>query len=143
MSETQYILVCDDEMHIRAIIAQKLRAAGHTVVEAPDGQAGFDAASKSPPRLVITDFQMPFMSGLEMCKALKANASTASTPVLMLTARGYILSPEDLATTNIRSVIGKPFGVRQLLEKVESMLAGAASGQPGAESSTGRDRLAA
>jgi CheY-like chemotaxis protein len=124
-----WILVCDDEAHIRHIIAHKLRGVGFNVVEARNGQEAMsllDPAGKNPlrPSLVITDFQMPLITGLELCKSLKVRSDTRQTPVLMLTARGYILTDEELAQTNIRQVISKPFGVRQLLERVVEVLIG-------------------
>src|SRR5438874_1676197 len=115
------ILVCDDEAHIRHIIAHKLRASGFEVVEARNGQealALLDAPGAGRLDFVISDFQMPLITGLELCTVLKTRAETAKTPVLMLTARGYILTDEELAQTNIRQVISKPFGVRQLLDRV-------------------------
>jgi len=136
-----WILVCDDEAHIRHIIAHKLRAAGYGVVEARNGQEALTlldarrAASEPAPRLVISDFQMPVLNGVDLCKALKARPDAAGTPVLMLTARGHVITDEDMARTNIREIIGKPFGVRQLLERVAGML-----GEPGAH---GSDSVAA
>jgi CheY-like chemotaxis protein len=130
-----WILVCDDETHIRHIISHKLRGAGFGVVEARNGQEalavletrGQDGQFKASPGLVISDFQMPIITGVELCKVLRQRAETARTPVLMLTARGYTLTDEDLAQTNIREVISKPFGVRQLLERVVEIV-----GAPGA-----------
>ena len=122
-----WILVCDDEAHIRHIIAHKLRAVGFNVAEARDGgeaKALLDPSAKEPlrPNLIITDFQMPQVTGLELCMLLKTRPDTAKTPVLMLTARGYTLTKEDLARTNIQQVISKPFGVKLLLERVVSVL---------------------
>lgn len=124
MDTPPLILVCDDEMHIRAMISMKLRAAGFEVVEARNGEEGLAIAAQRPPKLVITDFQMPVMSGIEMAASLRKNSVTNHTPVLMLTARGYVLSLEQLATTNIREVLPKPFGVQQLLLKVRAILGG-------------------
>jgi DNA-binding response OmpR family regulator len=122
-----WILVCDDEAHIRHIIAHKLRSVGFNVAEARNGEealALLSPSAKEPvrPNLVITDFQMPMLTGLELCKTLKVRKETAKTPVLMLTARGYVLTDEELSQTNIRQVISKPFGVRQLLERVVELL---------------------
>jgi len=122
MSTIPYILVCDDEAHIRQIIAHKLRGAGFEVVEAKDGQEGLARAMERTPRLVITDFQMPHLSGLEMCKALKKNVATSRVQALMLTARGHTITPAELDQTNVRQVIGKPFGVKQLMERVDALL---------------------
>jgi CheY-like chemotaxis protein len=122
------ILVCDDEAHIRHIIGAKLRSSGLHVLEARNGREALSLLEQGPPTgvpsLVITDLQMPVMSGLEMCKVLRNREQTCAVPALMLTARGYVLTDEDLAATNIRQVISKPFGVRQLLDRVVSILSG-------------------
>jgi DNA-binding response OmpR family regulator len=121
------ILVCDDEAHIREIITRKLVMAGFNVAEARNGQEALALLDPGPqpgfrPDLVITDLQMPMITGLELCQVLRRRSDTAHVPALMLTARGYILSPDDLVQTNIRQVISKPFGVRQLLDRVVAIL---------------------
>ncbi len=121
-THTPCILVCDDEMPIRQMIAHKLKAAGYRVVEARDGSEGLAAAEREPPALVLTDLQMPVVSGLELAARLKGNPATCTVPVLMLTARGYVLSPEQLAKTNIACVIGKPFGLKALLDRVAGIV---------------------
>ena len=118
------ILVADDENHIRAIVAAKIRSAGHTVIEARDGEEALELARQTPPDLFVTDLQMPFMSGLEMALNLKADPRFANTPLLMLTARGHILDNEVLAQTNIVMTMAKPFGARELLRRIESILNG-------------------
>lgn len=118
------VVICDDESHIRHIVAAKLKELGITVVEARDGVQGLELATANRPVLVITDLQMPGGSGLDLAKALKRHDATKSTPVLMLTARGYILSKEEIEQTNIVEVIAKPFGVRQLMERVKHALSG-------------------
>jgi CheY-like chemotaxis protein len=122
------ILVCDDEAHIRQIIGRKLSVAGFTVAEARNGQEALSMLDPGAqptfiPHLIITDLQMPMITGLELCQVLRRRADLSHVPALMLTARGYILSPEDIAQTNIRQVISKPFGVKLLLERVVTVLA--------------------
>ena len=128
------ILVADDEHHIRTVVAAKLREAGLTVIEARDGEEALRAAQEERPDLVVTDLQMPCMSGLELCLSLKADPRTSAVPALLLTARGYILDPEQMARTNIRRVVGKPFSARSLLATVRELLAdpSGAAGTPGA-----------
>lgn len=121
------ILVSDDERHIRAVVASKLRAAGYEVMEAEDGAEALAMATERPPDAVVTDLQMPTMSGLEFCQAMKAEPSCADVPAILLTARGYILSEEELARTNIRAVMGKPFSAREVVERVRALL------EPGGE----------
>jgi two-component system alkaline phosphatase synthesis response regulator PhoP len=117
------ILVADDEAHIVQVVSLKLRNAGYEVITAADGEEAFEAACSQHPDLIITDFQMPYMTGLELCKALADKPATASIPVFMLTARGYALDDADLKIGNIRQVLAKPFSPRQVLQLVEQVLA--------------------
>jgi two-component system alkaline phosphatase synthesis response regulator PhoP len=117
------ILVCDDEPHILNVVASKLRNAGFEVLTARDGQEGLQVAGRERPDLIVTDYQMPCLSGLEMCAKLRENPSTILTPVVMLTARGYSLSDDTLAQTNIRKVLVKPFSPREVLATVQELLA--------------------
>ncbi len=118
----QTVLVVDDESHITHVVSLKLRNAGYEVLTAADGEEGYELACQKRPDLIITDLQMPYMTGLEMCARLRQNPATAAIPALLLTARGYALAPEDLAKTNIREMLGKPFSPREVLEKVEEVL---------------------
>ena len=116
------ILVCDDEPHIVHVVSTKLRNAGYDVITAADGEEAFDLAKERRPALLITDYQMPCLSGLELCAKLRANDATKAMPVIMLTARGFSLSMEELEKTNIRQVLPKPFSPREVLKLVESTL---------------------
>lgn len=119
----QRILVVDDEAHIVQVLSFKLGNAGYEVLTAVDGEEGLDLALSERPDLIITDFQMPYMTGLELCNALASNPETKSIPVLMLTARGYALEADDLAVGNIKDVLSKPFSPRAILAQVQSLLA--------------------
>ncbi len=121
------ILVVDDEAHILHVLSLKLRNAGYEVITAVDGEDGYELATQELPDLVITDFQMPYMTGLELCRALAANPPTAGIPVLILTARGYALDDEDLEIGNIKHVLTKPFSPRAVLRVVEDVLGGSTS----------------
>ena len=123
------ILVVDDEAHIVQVLTFKLRNAGYEVVTAVDGEEGFEMACQDVPDLIITDFQMPYMTGLELCKALAEQDSTAKIPVLMLTARRYALDEEDLAIGNIKGVLSKPFSPRAVVAQVEELLKASGGGQ--------------
>jgi DNA-binding response OmpR family regulator len=119
---TQTILLADDEAHITHIVAQKLKSAGFSVVVARDGEEAYELAREHKPDLVITDLQMPYMSGLELCTKLRGTPETAGTPVLMLTARGYVLDPFDVQQTNIKHVLCKPFSARDVLARAQEIL---------------------
>lgn len=109
------VLVVDDETYIQHVVSLKLSNAGFEVITASDGEEGLAAAIEQRPDLIITDYQMPFLTGLEMCQRLKQNPSTASIPVIMLTARGFALDDADLRDVNIRKCLGKPFSPRELV----------------------------
>lgn len=116
------VLVVDDEAHITHVVSLKLSKAGFTVVTAGDGEEALELATSDPPDLLITDLQMPYMSGVELCTKMKQNPKTSEIPALMLTARGYALSQADLARTNIRCVMSKPFSPKEVLRKAQEAL---------------------
>lgn len=121
---SQKILVVDDEAHILQVLSIKLRNAGYQALTAVDGEEAFELACREQPDLIITDFQMPYMTGVELCRALAEHDATAHIPVVLLTARGYALDEEDLAIGNIKDVLSKPFSPRAILQQVESLLVG-------------------
>lgn len=116
------ILVCDDEPHIRHIIVSKLIETGYEVVEGRDGQEGLDHARSRRFDLVLTDYQMPRLSGVELAKQIRTLPGPVA-PVIMLSARGYTIDDATLSAAGIVALIAKPFGVRQLMNKVAEVLA--------------------
>lgn len=121
MSE-KTILVADDESHILNVVSLKLRNAGFRVLTAHDGQEALDIALAETPDLLITDYHMPQLSGLELCRRLKQEAKTESMPKIMLTARGYHLEPQDTESSGILKMLSKPFSPRHLLATVNEVL---------------------
>jgi two-component system phosphate regulon response regulator PhoB len=122
MADTKTILVADDESHILNVVSLKLRNAGFNVLTAHDGQEALDIASSEHPDLLITDYHMPQLSGLELCHRLRNEPATASIPAIMLTARGYSLDDGDTQESGILRMISKPFSPRQLLAAVNEVL---------------------
>jgi two-component system alkaline phosphatase synthesis response regulator PhoP len=120
--DARTILLADDEAHITCVMSAKLRASGFDVIVARDGEEALALAVEHRPRLIITDLQMPRMSGLEMAQRLMADPGTREIPVVMLSARGYIADPAEMAKTNIRTVISKPFGARDVVRQVLEIL---------------------
>ena len=116
MTDKTFLLV-DDEPHITNLVSFKLKQLGVNVITGVDGEQGFKLACQHMPDLVITDFQMPVLSGYEMSVKLRDTEQTREIPVIMLTARGHKLSPEELACTNIQHLMAKPFSARQLIDK--------------------------
>jgi len=126
MSE-KTILVADDESHILHVVSLKLRNAGFKVLTARDGQEALEVAQQQHPDLLITDYHMPELSGLELCQRLKQDAATADIPAIMLTARGYHLEPQDTQQSGILRMLSKPFSPRHLLSTVNEVLEGKAA----------------
>lgn len=122
MSQRPAILIADDETHILHIVSLKLRNAGYEVKTAEDGEEALQMIRESKPDLLITDLQMPFLTGLELCVELKQDEETADLPAILLTARGSSLGGRELARTNIREVMSKPFSPREVLLKAESLI---------------------
>ena len=126
MSE-KTILVADDESHILHVVSLKLRNAGFKVITARDGQEALEMAQAQHPDLLITDYHMPQLSGLELCQRLKQDARTSDIPAIMLTARGYHLEPRDTEQSGILRMLSKPFSPRHLLLTVNEVLEGKAA----------------
>jgi CheY-like chemotaxis protein len=122
MSQSKKILVADDESHILNVVSLKLSNAGYVVVTASDGQEAFEMATAQRPDLIITDYHMPLLSGLELCQKLRQSDATAGIPTILLTARGYGLEPADMEQNGISRLVSKPFSPRQLLATVNEML---------------------
>ncbi|GMU24929.1 MAG: hypothetical protein AMXMBFR13_50000 [Phycisphaerae bacterium] len=117
------ILVADDETHILNVLSLKLSNAGYRVLPAEDGAEALNLALSEHPDVIITDYQMPRMSGLELCSRLRSHPSTSDIPAILLTARGFSISPQEMAQVNIRSVMSKPFSPREVLSRVQVVLA--------------------
>jgi len=116
------ILVIDDEPHIVHVVALKLRNAGHNVVTAGDGAEGFELATADDFDVIITDIQMPYLTGIELAKKLAGHKVAKDVPIIVLTARGYKLDNESLEDTSIRAILSKPFSPREVLGQVEEIL---------------------
>jgi two-component system alkaline phosphatase synthesis response regulator PhoP len=113
------ILVADDEAPIANVVAMKLRNAGFDVVIALDGQEAYERAMADRPDFMITDLQMPGLSGLELCARLLATLGDGGVPTLLLTAKGFEVDPAAVAGLPICRVMTKPFSPRELLATVQ------------------------
>jgi CheY-like chemotaxis protein len=122
MKSPKKVLVVDDEVHILHVVSLKLRNAGYAVITAQDGQEALEIAQMELPDLIITDFQMPHLSGLELCQRLKQHPATKEIPAIMLTARGFALEDSAIASTGIKRCLHKPFSPRQVLLEAEEIL---------------------
>ncbi|HUT95184.1 MAG TPA: response regulator [Thermoguttaceae bacterium] len=119
------ILLCDDEIHIVRAAEFKLKRAGFDVQVAGDGQEAWELIEAQPPDILVTDYQMPRMDGFQLTQRVRENPDLKDLPILMLTAKGFEISHEELAQKwNVRGVIAKPFSPRELLQTVQDILDG-------------------
>ena len=116
------VLVVDDEIHIVQVVAIKLRNNGFDVITCENGAQALEIASKENPNVIVTDFQMPVMTGLELVENLRNQPDTAEIPVIMLTARGFAIEDRQKEELNISACLSKPFSPRELLQSVEEVL---------------------
>ncbi len=119
----RFALVVDDEPPIRMVVSEKLRGCGFDVQDARDGEEGLDKALLRRPDVIITDLQMPHMSGIDLAQRIAKEPRTAGVPMILLTARGHILNQNLLDGTSIRRIVPKPFSARELMGIVEQVLA--------------------
>jgi two-component system, OmpR family, alkaline phosphatase synthesis response regulator PhoP len=125
------VLLCDDEIHILRAAEFKFKRAGYEVRIASNGEEAWQAILLQKPDILITDCQMPRLDGLGLVRRVREHAETASLPVLMLTAKGYELSHDELAKQwQIIAIIAKPFSPRELLQRVNTILGETASSSP-------------
>ena len=116
------ILVADDESHILHVVSMKLRNAGYEVVTAMDGEEALELCNSEKPDLIITDYQMPYLTGLEFCQQIRRRPQTRDIPTIMLTARGFDIEDDQMKEAGIVIVLEKPFSPREVLEKVTDLL---------------------
>ena len=117
------IVICDDEPHITRAVEVKLKRAGHSVRAGFNGAEALAFVRERRPDMIITDCQMPVMTGIQLCQALRADAQLAGVPVLMVTAKGLEICEDDLRRQlGVSRLLFKPFSPRQLVEAVEEHL---------------------
>ncbi|WP_084129167.1 response regulator transcription factor [Demequina sp. NBRC 110055] len=116
------VVVIEDDPDISLLVAHKLRAGGHEVEVESDGRAGLAAVVASTPDLVILDWMMPRMNGIEVCEAMRADLALATIPVLMLTAKALEVDLERAYAVGVDEYIQKPFSTRELMVRVARLL---------------------
>jgi DNA-binding response OmpR family regulator len=116
------ILVVDDETILVETIAYNLEQAGYRVITAADGSSALDAARSEIPDLIILDVMLPGMDGLEVCRQLRRESGTATTPIVMLTAKSDEIDKVVGLEVGADDYVTKPFGRRELLARVRALL---------------------
>ncbi|HYN94975.1 MAG TPA: response regulator [Pilimelia sp.] len=124
------VVIAEDDDDIRNIMVRVIRRGGHDVVEAADGGAALVAVRKHRPDALVTDIDMPVMTGAQLCAAVRADPDLRDLPVIFVSGT---LFPGDTrpADAGATATLTKPFLPRQLLACLEKALAaGHQQGQP-------------
>jgi len=119
------ILLVDDEVELTTPLSQVLQREGYTVDVATDGEAGYRLASQQPYDLLILDWMLPGLSGLDLCRQVRA--AQDGTPVLFLTAKDTLDDRVDGLDAGADDYLVKPFELRELLARVRALLRRSAS----------------
>jgi two-component system, OmpR family, phosphate regulon response regulator PhoB len=116
------ILVIEDEEPIQILLRYNLEAEGHRVRIAGDGEDALTQISDEKPDLVVLDWMLPGMSGIELCRMVRAKPETAALPIIMLTARSEEVERIRGLATGADDYMVKPFSVPELLARIKTIL---------------------
>jgi two-component system, chemotaxis family, chemotaxis protein CheY len=116
------VLVVDDFATMRKIVRNILKQIGfEDITEAEDGNAALRVIKSENIGLVVTDWNMPNMSGLDLLREIRGNSQTASLPVLMVTAEGLKENVMEAVKAGVNNYVVKPFTAEVLQEKIETI----------------------
>lgn len=116
----QTVLVIDDDESLRDTIGLMLEKEGFRALQAADGKSGLDQALTTRPNLILVDLRMPGISGVEVCKQLRA--AGLKTPLMVLSAIGDEMDKVLLLEIGADDYVVKPFGTRELLARIRALL---------------------
>ena len=116
------VLVIEDEEDIQILLEYNLRADGYDVLQATDGEEGLMQAIEYEPSLILLDWMLPLLSGIEVLRQLRSRAETRDIPVIMLTAKGEEADRLRGLDGGADDYITKPFSPAELLARVRALL---------------------
>lgn len=119
---SKLIMTVDDSASIRQMVSFTLKDAGYQVIEAVDGRDALALAAGQGVHMVITDLNMPNMNGIELIRALRADAHHRFIPIIMLTTESHGTRKEEGKTAGATGWIVKPFSPKQLIGVVKKVL---------------------
>ena len=122
MTTTRKILIVDDEAPIREMIVVALEMAGYQCLEAEDGKQAHAITIDQKPDLILLDWMLPGVTGIELARRLKRDELTASTPIIMLTAKGEEDNKIQGLESGADDYITKPFSPRELVARLKAVL---------------------
>jgi two-component system phosphate regulon response regulator PhoB len=116
------VLVVEDEASLAAMLRYNLEKQGFRVEEAVDGQEAIARITESPPDIVLLDWMLPAMSGIEVCRQIRRRPATRDLPVIMVTARSEDQDAVRGLNTGADDYITKPFSMDALLARIRALL---------------------
>ncbi|NIZ62740.1 phosphate regulon transcriptional regulatory protein PhoB [Sedimentitalea sp. CY04] len=116
------VLVVEDEMAQREVLCYNLEADGFRVIKAEDGEEALLIVSEENPDIVLLDWMMPNLSGIEVCRRLKSRPETAAIPIIMLSARTEEVDKVRGLETGADDYVIKPYSVIELMARVRTQL---------------------
>ena len=116
------ILIVDDEPHMLRVTEFSLRRGGYQLIIGRNGREAIELAEREQPSLIIMDVLMPELDGLGALRLLKQSPKTASIPVIMLTARGHVMTRQDAEDSGASLFLTKPFSPNQLLTEAKRLI---------------------
>ncbi|MFV3128181.1 phosphate regulon transcriptional regulator PhoB [Niveispirillum sp. KHB5.9] len=122
------ILVVEDEADLVTLLSYNLEREGFRVITAGDGEEALLQADERSPHLILLDWMLPLMSGLEVCRQLRRNPKTRETPVIMLTARGEEADKVRGLNSGADDYLSKPFSPTELVARIRAVLRRASPG---------------
>jgi two-component system phosphate regulon response regulator PhoB len=121
-SEQPTVLVVEDESAQREILAYNLEAEGFRVAAAENGEEALVLVDEVAPDIIVLDWMLPNVSGIEVCRRLKARADTRSVPIIMLSARSEEVDRVRGLETGADDYVIKPYSVVELMARVRTQL---------------------
>ncbi len=116
------VLVVEDEAALMTLLVYNLESEGYRVLQATDGEEALLLAEEEVPDLAILDWMLPQLSGIEVCRRLRARPATANLPIIMVTARGEESDRIRGLDTGADDYITKPFSTAELLARVRAVM---------------------
>jgi two-component system phosphate regulon response regulator PhoB len=122
MPQTPHILVVDDEASQREMLIYNIEAEGYRTTKAANGEDALLSVAEDPPDVIILDWMMPKLSGIEVCRQLKVRKDTQAIPVIMLSARTEDVDKVRGLETGADDYVEKPYSVTELMARVRAQL---------------------
>ena len=117
-----HILIVEDEAALSTLLAYNLEKEGFAVRVATDGEQAINALAEEQPDLVLLDWMLPHLSGIEICRRIRRDPATSGLPVIMLTAKGEESDRIRGLDTGADDYVTKPFSPAELVARVRALL---------------------